>query len=107
MTNPDVARIINSDEVQAVVKPALAAMNTKIYKVNPYKSKTTMEALNPYRKVAAEMEERAKAQASKKKSKNTAKFRDASMAFYATMSADYLDHEEPPSAAFDVEEEED
>jgi len=106
MTNPDVARIINSDEVQAVVRPALEVMDMKIRKVNPLKSKAAMEALNPYAKVAADMEERAKKSSSGKKAKNTDKFRAASMAFYEKMSADYLEHEEPPSTAFSDEEEE-
>lgn len=106
MTNPDVARIINSDEVQAVVRPALEVEHNKLYKVNPYKSKSAMEALNPYHKVASEMAARAKKSSSDKKKKGTDQFRAASMAFYEKMSADYLEGEAPPSTVFPEEESE-
>jgi large subunit ribosomal protein L4e len=107
MTNPDIARIINSDEVQAAVRPAFETLETKAYKTNPYKNVDAMDKLNPYAKVARDMEERAKKQRSNKKSKATDKSRAAALAFYEKMSADYLDNEEPPSTAFDEEEEED
>jgi len=106
MSNPDVARIINSDEVQAVVRPALAQLDMKVRKVNPFKSKAARDALNPYAKVAADMEERAKKASKGKKAKNNDKFRSASMAFFDKMSADYLEHEDAPSTAFPDEEEE-
>jgi len=106
MTNPDIARIINSDEVQAAVRPAFDTSGEgKIVKKNPYKSKDAMDALNPYAKVARDMEERAKK--SRAKAKDTSKFRAASQAFFEKMSADYLEDEEPPSSAFPEEEEED
>jgi len=105
MTNPDVARIINSDEVQAAVRPALEAVDFKFTKVNPLKSKTAMDALNPYAKVARDMEERAKKASSGKKAKNTSAFRAASQDFFSKMSADYLEGEEPPSAAWKPEDE--
>jgi len=105
MTNPDIARIINSDEVQAAVRPAFDTSGMgKVYKINPYKSKAAMDALNPYAKVARDMEERAKK--SRSKAKDNSKFRAASQAFFEKMSADYLESEEPPSTAFPQDEEE-
>merc|ERR1719240_1432261 len=47
MTNADVARIINSDEVQSVVTPAKAAPKTFGKKTNPMKNKKAMFKLNP------------------------------------------------------------
>jgi large subunit ribosomal protein L4e len=48
MANADLARIINSDEIQSIVKPAKTA--AKIYdpKANPLKSIVALEKLDPY-----------------------------------------------------------
>lgn len=48
MVNADLARIINSDEIQSIVKPAKPA--NKIYdpKANPLKSIVALEKLDPY-----------------------------------------------------------
>ena len=48
MANADLARIINSDEIQSVVKPAKPA--NKIYdpKANPLKSIVALEKIDPY-----------------------------------------------------------
>lgn len=48
MANADLARIINSDEIQSIVKPAKPA--AKIYdpKANPLKSIVALEKLDPY-----------------------------------------------------------
>jgi large subunit ribosomal protein L4e len=111
MSNPDIARIINSDEVQAAVRPAMVAQDMTFRKRNPLKSKDAMDALNPYAKVAADMEERAKKASKGKKAVNKDKFRAASQAFFEKMSADYLEGEEPPSTVWkngeDDDEEED
>merc|ERR1711970_1534997 len=51
MTNSDLPRIINSDEVQAKVRPAKTsdtAASTKRLKKNPLKNLGTMYKLNPY-----------------------------------------------------------
>jgi large subunit ribosomal protein L4e len=47
MENADVARIINSDEVQSALKPKLTAPKTFGAKKNPLTSKMTMARLNP------------------------------------------------------------
>merc|ERR1719313_3117975 len=47
MENADVARIINSDEVQSVLKPKLDAPKKYGMKKNPLKNKMVMARLNP------------------------------------------------------------
>merc|ERR1719398_364749 len=47
MENADVARIINSDEVQSVLKPKLYPAKRYGSKKNPLKNKMTMARLNP------------------------------------------------------------
>merc|ERR1712100_575577 len=47
MANADVARIINSDEVQSVLRPKLEARKTHAAKKNPLRNKSLMEKLNP------------------------------------------------------------
>jgi len=50
MTNPDITRIINSSEVQKVLRRAGAAKTRRPYtqKKNPLKSMPVMNRLNPY-----------------------------------------------------------
>merc|ERR1711957_506050 len=75
MENADVARIINSDEVQSVLRPKLEAPKPHLMKRNPLKNQKVMERLNPgatqkrmLRKRACEVgtDERANVQAEKK-----------------------------------------
>jgi large subunit ribosomal protein L4e len=47
MENADVARIINSDEVQSVLRPKLEAPKAHAMKKNALKNKALMEKLNP------------------------------------------------------------
>jgi len=47
MTNADLARLINSDEVQAAVKPAKEAPKKLGLKRNPLKNRNVMAKLNP------------------------------------------------------------
>merc|ERR1719161_807445 len=47
MENADVARIINSDEVQSVLRPKLEAPKAHAAKKNALKNKSLMEKLNP------------------------------------------------------------
>merc|ERR1719321_1345014 len=47
MTNSDVARIINSDEVQSAVRPALEAPKRATQKKNPLKNRNVLARLNP------------------------------------------------------------
>jgi len=48
MTNADLARIINSDEVQSVVRPVASVSTTIPQKRNPLKHASVMAALNPF-----------------------------------------------------------
>merc|ERR1739845_254003 len=47
MSNADVTRIINSDEVQSALRPMLESPKTYGKKRNPYKDKKLMEKLHP------------------------------------------------------------
>ncbi|KAI8975458.1 ribosomal protein L4 domain-containing protein [Mycotypha africana] len=53
MTNPDVARLINSDEIQSVVRPAGNKVHKRPFtqKKNPLKNQGVMNRLNPYAQV--------------------------------------------------------
>merc|ERR1711976_975017 len=52
MANPDVARLINSDEVQSVVNMPKTGPKPAPLKKNPLKNLGAMIKLNPYAKVA-------------------------------------------------------
>jgi len=65
MENADIARIINSDEVQKVVKSKLDGPQRYGRKKNPLKNKDVMEAINP----GATDARKARAEEHKKKSK--------------------------------------
>lgn len=52
MTNPDIARIINSDEVQSVVRAPKEVRKGKTMKKNPLKNLGALIKLNPYAKTA-------------------------------------------------------
>lgn len=64
MTNADLARIINSDEIQSVVRPAVTAALELPAKRNPLKNHDVMVALNPF---AAQTKARAVAKAAASK----------------------------------------
>ncbi|KAG5235304.1 60S ribosomal protein [Salix suchowensis] len=55
MVNADLARIINSDEVQSVVKPIKKEIKRASLKKNPLKNLNVMLKLNPYAKTARRM----------------------------------------------------
>jgi len=74
MSNADVSRIINSDEVQKVVRPAESQKKFTLRKKNPLKNLGVMIKLNPYAptRIRAEIraqEAKKKAKADKKKAK--------------------------------------
>merc|ERR1712070_433299 len=48
MTNSDLPRVINSDEIQSRVKPAQSQAKFRRIKKNPLKNLGTMVKLNPY-----------------------------------------------------------
>merc|ERR1711934_208654 len=91
MTNSDLPRIINSEEVQAKVRPAKTsdtAASTKRLKKNPLKNLGTMLKLNPY---AAAIKKAGRAASAGKKAKakvsRTKAQKDASKVFFKAMSA--------------------
>lgn len=56
MANSDIARLINSDEIQSVVRPAKMAVRRAPLKKNPLKNLGAMLKLNPYAKVTRRAE---------------------------------------------------
>ena len=84
MLNADLARLINSDEIQSVVRPAEEdTQRRKAPKCNPLKSLDAMLALNPYHEVHRASEMRAAAARTKAKAAKVDKNRKAaSKAFY-------------------------
>jgi len=91
MTNSDLPRIINSDEVQAKVVPAklsATAVQKKRIKKNPLKNLGTMIKLNPYaKKLKYDGKNASKAKSTKTKVKRTAAQKEASKAFFTALSA--------------------
>ena len=67
MVNADLARIINSDEVQSVVRPIKKEVKRATLKKNPLKNLNVMLKLNPYAKAAKRMALLAEAQRVKAK----------------------------------------
>ncbi|XP_041026708.1 60S ribosomal protein L4-like [Juglans microcarpa x Juglans regia] len=100
MVNADLSRIINSDEVQSVVKPIKKEVKRAPMKKNPLKNLNTLLKLNPYAKTARRMAllaeaERVKAKKEKldKKRKPVTKeeataIQAAGKAWYQTMISD-------------------
>ncbi|KAJ7972456.1 60S ribosomal protein L4 [Quillaja saponaria] len=100
MVNADLARIINSDEIQSVVRPTKKEVKRAPLKKNPLKNLNTMLRLNPYAKTARRMallaeEQRLKAKKEKldKKRKQVPKeeaaaVKAAGKAWYQTMISD-------------------
>jgi len=56
MANSDLARLINSDEIQSVVRKPKTAVTRRPLKKNPLKNLGAMIKLNPYAKAARRME---------------------------------------------------
>lgn len=67
MTNADLARIINSDEVQSVVNPAKRGPVKYLRKKNPIKSLKALEKIDPYAAAARKAEQRAEEARAKSK----------------------------------------
>eukprot|EP00271_Cylindrocystis_brebissonii_P016147 TRINITY_DN39384_c0_g1_i1.p1 TRINITY_DN39384_c0_g1~~TRINITY_DN39384_c0_g1_i1.p1 ORF type:complete len:424 (+),score=87.05 TRINITY_DN39384_c0_g1_i1:77-1273(+) len=78
MANADVARIINSDEIQSVVRPPKESQERRrVLKKNPLKNLGAMLKLNPYAKTARRMELLAQEQRMKARAEKTAEKRKA------------------------------
>ncbi|XP_057517143.1 60S ribosomal protein L4-1-like [Amaranthus tricolor] len=100
MLNGDLARIINSDEIQSVVKPIKKDVSRAPLKKNPLKNLNVMLKLNPYAKTARRMallaeNERVAAKENKLQKKRKvlskeerAKIKASGRAFYQTMISD-------------------
>lgn len=100
MANADLARIINSDEVQSVVRPTKKRVKRAVRKKNPLKNLNVLLKLNPYAKTARRMALLAEAQRVKEKSEKlsktrtplsqeeAAKIKAAGKAWYQTMISD-------------------
>ncbi|KAF3442083.1 hypothetical protein FNV43_RR15999 [Rhamnella rubrinervis] len=100
MVNADLARIINSDEVQSVVRPIKKDFKRAPMKKNPLKNLNTLLKLNPYAKTARRMSLLAEAQRVKAKKEKLEKKRKpitkeeasaikaAGKAWYQTMISD-------------------
>mmetsp|Transcript_20725 Transcript_20725/g.30386 ORF Transcript_20725/g.30386 Transcript_20725/m.30386 type:complete len:381 (+) Transcript_20725:83-1225(+) len=93
MTNADIARIINSDEVQSVLNPAKRAALKRLRKKNAIKSVKALAQLDPYAAAAREAETRAmnaragkKAAGLKAKRATGKKFAGQKKSFYAATS---------------------
>ncbi|GMP85225.1 hypothetical protein CsSME_00038463 [Camellia sinensis var. sinensis] len=100
MVNADLTRIINSDEVQSVVRPIKKEVKRAPMKKNPLKNLNTMLKLNPYAKTAKRMALLAEAQRLKSKKEKldkkrkqiskeeVTKSKSAGKAWYRTMISD-------------------
>jgi len=92
MGNPDLNRLINSDEIQSIVNPPKEG-KTRAHaplKRNPLKNKAAMERLNPYDKVRREMQMKADAERAKARAKKTAAKRSAvGQKFYDSMKVEF------------------
>ena len=81
MTNADLARIINSDEVQSVVNPAKRADTPRLRKKNPLVNIKALEKLDPYKAAARKAETLAQAARAGKKAEKVKAKRMAGKAF--------------------------
>jgi len=112
MTNTDLARIINSDEIQSVVTAAKQGEKTREMKRNPLKNRAAMAKLNPGMNQRRKLRQLAAEEGNKKREEVVAKKRataagakkhhKASSEFYNKMMAAY---EVKPEAAADEDEE--
>merc|ERR1712178_414744 len=87
MTNSDLPRIINSDEVQSKVVPAKTQSKFRRIKKNPLKNLGVMAKLNPLAMAQKRTAHCQAKQAGSKKLKRSTEQKQASKAFFAAMSA--------------------
>ena len=80
MTNADLARIINSDEVQSVLRPIQTTENVLPKKRNPLKVHSVRVALNPYHAAVVKRETDKQASSKNAKGQATKAKRDAEKA---------------------------
>ena len=85
MTNADLARIINSDEVQSVVNPAKPGQKDYAPKQNAVKNVDALEKLDPY--AAEKRRAQASAKSTRPSKKAKKEFKAQGKAFYEKVSA--------------------
>jgi len=86
MTNADLTRIINSDEIQSVVNAQKMGNKTYLRKKNAIKSAKALAMLSPYAAANRASETAAQKTKAKKASKKSTKHRAAGLAFHAKTS---------------------
>merc|ERR1719499_633603 len=103
MENADVARIINSDEVQSVLRPKLEAPKSFPKKRNALKNKEVMKQLNPYVKPRETGDQIKKRKADRKKASKeyNKKHKKGDDTFFKNLLKAF----EKPAAAEEAEEE--
>jgi len=82
MADADLARVINSDEIQSVINAPKENNKKYVLKRNPLKNRATMLKLNPYHAVIAAAEAKQRILGAKRKSEG--KITDAKKAKFAT-----------------------
>lgn len=94
MTNADLGRIINSDEVQSVVRPALRHKPKPLRKKNAISNISALEKLDPHAAALRRSAAAAQAASAKKRSERKAakralskKYKEQKKSFYAKASA--------------------
>eukprot|EP01026_Neomeris_dumetosa_P081508 TRINITY_DN916_c0_g1_i1.p1 TRINITY_DN916_c0_g1~~TRINITY_DN916_c0_g1_i1.p1 ORF type:complete len:378 (-),score=43.69 TRINITY_DN916_c0_g1_i1:84-1217(-) len=75
MSNSDLTRLINSDEIQSIVKPPKESKYKPLIKTNPLKNLGAMLELNPYSAIARQMEQTNQEQRTKAKAERMEKIR--------------------------------
>merc|ERR1712151_1406318 len=101
MTSYDVARIINSDRVQSVIRPAITSQIRHPRKKNALKNRDVMIALNPYFAETRKREAaRVKAQRGKQaKQKRSEKSREAGKEYWKMMMGEDTGDDEDSSSS--------
>ena len=89
MTNADLARLINSDEIQSILNPAKPAQKSYAPKVNPLRNTGALEKLDPYAAEKRRAVARADAARASKKKETMAAKRKTSKQFKAQGKAFY------------------
>lgn len=76
VSNPDLARIINSNEVQTAIRPAkVSVVHHSQQRRNPLTNRATMEKLNPAKKIQRQAAQKAQATATEARRKALAEKR--------------------------------
>jgi len=88
MTNSDLSRLINSDEIQTKINAPKVGQAPGVLKCNPLKSAETMEKLNPAAPAAKKRAREESAAGKKTKTKKTKEVRDLGKKFYKSMVAE-------------------